>query len=203
VLAAHSGVPGRPRTPDSKQAHRRQGKRSALRATPKSSAPFQDPGGSATALRELEAVAAASLIALPVLVRSGRKAQSPPRVVPTRGRLAGTATRRGARSSWPMQRRSRKDSRRSGVQLDIGADDGGPVRDHGIERHVEDFSGVRLQGPVEEARKDEAHGSGSIAQCRCRGIAKPHVIGCPLPAHFVKPCEISRDGGVLERWALD
>jgi hypothetical protein len=45
----------------SKQAHRRQGKRSALRATPESSAPFQDPGGSATALGELEGEAAASL----------------------------------------------------------------------------------------------------------------------------------------------
>src|SRR5215212_11281027 len=62
VLAAHSRAPGRPRTPDSKQAHRHQGKTSALRATPESSTPFQDPGGSATALRELKAaVSVASL----------------------------------------------------------------------------------------------------------------------------------------------
>src|SRR3954468_23705464 len=51
VLVAHSGAPGRPRTPDSKQAHRHQGKTSALRATPESSTPFQDPGGSASAQR--------------------------------------------------------------------------------------------------------------------------------------------------------
>src|SRR5918995_3658981 len=57
VLAAHSGVPGRPRTPNSLQAHRHQGKKSASRATPESSAPFQDPGGSAKPLRELIAVA--------------------------------------------------------------------------------------------------------------------------------------------------
>ena len=102
-----------------------------------------------------------------------------------------------------MKRRSQKDSRRSTLQLHIGADDGGPVRDHGIERHVEDFSGVCLQGPVEEARKDEAHGSRSIAQRRCRGIVKPYVIEYALPAHFGEPCQLPRRGGVLERWALD
>src|SRR3954453_7439758 len=63
VLVAHSGAPGRPRTPDSKQAHRHRGKTSALRATPESSTPFQDPRGSATALRELKAVLARLLSA--------------------------------------------------------------------------------------------------------------------------------------------
>src|SRR5215217_7098781 len=58
VLPAHSGAPGRPRTPDSKQAHRRQGKKDRrYERQPESSAPFQDPRGSATALRELKAQA--------------------------------------------------------------------------------------------------------------------------------------------------
>src|SRR5215204_4180013 len=43
VLAAHSGVPGRPRTPDSKQAHRRQGKKIGVTGDARNHPPFSRP----------------------------------------------------------------------------------------------------------------------------------------------------------------
>src|SRR5215208_3628374 len=57
VLAAQSGAPGRPRTPNSKQAHRHQGKETALRATPGSSLLFMRPRASAKRTDELKASA--------------------------------------------------------------------------------------------------------------------------------------------------
>src|SRR4051794_20101600 len=43
VLAAHSGAPGRPRTPDSKQAHRRQGKKIGVTGDARIIRPFSRP----------------------------------------------------------------------------------------------------------------------------------------------------------------
>src|SRR5215203_374954 len=61
VLAAHScQLRGDPARQTQNRLTGAKAKRSALRATPESSTPFQDPGGSATALREL--VAAVSVL---------------------------------------------------------------------------------------------------------------------------------------------
>src|SRR5215207_4018330 len=43
VLATHSGAPGRPRTPDSKQAHRRQGKKIGVTGDARIIHPFSRP----------------------------------------------------------------------------------------------------------------------------------------------------------------
>src|SRR5215216_8169348 len=71
VLAAHSGAPGRPRTPDSKQAHRRQGKKIGVTGDARIIRPFSRPrreresaqrtqSSSATKLRPALCVAAAA-----------------------------------------------------------------------------------------------------------------------------------------------
>jgi hypothetical protein len=56
VLAAHSTVPARPRRQTPNRLTGTTAKRSPSRATPESSAAFQDPGGSAKPLRELEVI---------------------------------------------------------------------------------------------------------------------------------------------------
>src|SRR3954452_22907110 len=43
VLAAHSGAPGRPHTPNSKQAHRRQGKKIGVQGDARMIHPFSRP----------------------------------------------------------------------------------------------------------------------------------------------------------------
>src|SRR3954447_1726791 len=56
VLAAQSGVPGRPRTPNSKQAHGHQGKENGVAGDPGIIAPFMRPRASAKRTDELNAV---------------------------------------------------------------------------------------------------------------------------------------------------
>src|SRR3954452_9580924 len=72
AVSQHSPeAPGRPRTPNAKQAHGHQGKEAALRATAGIIAPFMRPRASAKRTDELKAAARALLAPLPLLVQGG------------------------------------------------------------------------------------------------------------------------------------
>src|SRR5215207_6538189 len=74
VLAAHScQLRGDPARQTQNRLTGAKARRSALRATPASSTPFQDPGGSATALRELEAEARLGMVQPSPRCRFGAK----------------------------------------------------------------------------------------------------------------------------------
>ena len=114
VLAAHSGAPGRPRTPNSKQAHRHQGKKSALRATPGSS-PFSCARARPRSGQDTQCL---SEVAASARLRGPPTPHLPPRRRPRPGRrpLDAAGRRRAARrapSASTSCRRSSRGSRRT------------------------------------------------------------------------------------------
>src|SRR5215207_1319805 len=79
VLAAHSGAPGRPRTPDSTQAHRHQGKKIGVTGDARIIHPFSRPRRERDSAQRTRSSSAATFglaaCGLPLMVRSGTESQ--------------------------------------------------------------------------------------------------------------------------------